>query len=201
MGVAERKALLRAAERSRWDESPELEERAKAGRVIQERFLETFPPERGRRVALYASVRGEVATGLIRAACLAAGAVPWYPRAMEDGSLLFFPHGERDGWVIGRFGVPEPERNGGPGARAGFDLVVVPGLAYDRRGRRLGQGHGYYDRFLSGLNRSAPTVGLAFSWQIVPEVPVDSWDLPVDAIVTEEDVLWTRGARLREPVR
>ena len=61
--------------------------------------------------------------------------------------------------------------------------------------------YGYYDRFLSGLEGSAPTVGLAFSWQIVPEVPVDPWDLPVDAIVTEEGVLRTGRAPLREPVR
>ena len=67
--------------------------------------------------------------------------------------------------------------------------------------RRLGQGHGYYDRFLAGLEGKTQAVGLAYSWQIVPEVPVDSWDLPVDAVVTEEDVLWTRGEPLREHVR
>lgn len=201
MGVAERKALLRAAERSRWDAGSGATVRERASRAIQERFLAAFPPGPGRRIGLYAAVRGEAGTEVIRAACYAAGAVPYFPVAMGDGSLLFFPQGEKDGWTVGKFGVPEPARRGAGGIRSGFDLVVVPGLAYDARGRRLGQGHGYYDRFLAGLERKTQAVGLAYSWQIVPEVPVDSWDLPVDAVVTEEDVLWTRGEPLREHVR
>ncbi len=201
MSVSERKALLRTAERSRWEEGRFAEERARMGRIIQQRYLAAFPPERGQRIALYAAVRGEVGTGVIRAACLSSGAVPFYPRAMEDGSLLFYPHGEDDGWIAGRFGVPEPAVNGAPGVRAGFDIVVVPGLAYDRCGRRLGQGHGYYDRFIAGLEGSALTVGLAFGWQIVPEVPMDSWDVPVDAVVTDQDILWTPGEPLREHIK
>jgi 5-formyltetrahydrofolate cyclo-ligase len=67
--------------------------------------------------------------------------------------------------------------------------VVVPGVAFDARGRRLGKGLGCYDRFLHGLAGTAVTVGLAYSRQMVEEVPVDSWDMPVDAVVTETEVL------------
>lgn len=200
MLVKERKALLRQAERTRWLSGlpADLDRR---GLAIQERFLAAFPPVRGRRLALYAAVRGEVGTGLIRAVCLAAGATLFYPRVMDDGSLSFFPHGAADGWTRGRFGVPEPAAVGGAaGIREGFDVVVVPGLAYDRRGRRLGQGCGYYDRFLRSLAGSPVTVGLAFPWQIVPEVPVNDRDVPVDVVVTEEEILHVAGEPHRQHV-
>jgi 5-formyltetrahydrofolate cyclo-ligase len=75
--------------------------------------------------------------------------------------------------------------------------VVVPGVAFDRKGRRLGQGFGYYDRFLGALPEGVTRVGLAFWHQVVPEVPVDAWDVPVHALVTEEGVI--RAARAPGP--
>ena len=190
MFAGERKALLRRNERRRY--GPEEPDRERAGKSlqVQERFLAAFPPASGRKIALYAAVRGEVGTDLIRERCLAAAAFLYYPRMCEDGNLTFFRHEESDGWERGRFGIREPRPvPGREGIRKGFDLVVVPGLAFDAAGRRLGQGHGYYDRFLFDLGGTAVTIGLAFSWQLVPEVPVDAWDVPVDAVVTENGVV------------
>ena len=190
MFAGERKALLRRNERRRY--GPEEPDRELAGKSlqVQARFLAAFPPASGRKIALYAAVRGEVGTDLIRERCLAAAAFLYYPRMSEDGDLTFFRHEENDGWERGRFGIREPRVSPGrEGIRKGLDLVVVPGLAFDAAGRRLGQGHGYYDRFLFGLGGTAVTVGLAFSWQLVPEVPVDAWDVPVDVVVTENGVV------------
>lgn len=148
---------------------------------------------------MYSAVRGEVGTDRIRDGYLAAGTLLYYPRVAPDGGLLFFPHGENDGWELGKFGVREPIVPAHvPGYRFGFDMVLVPGMAFDPGGRRLGKGHGCYDRFLAGLAGSAVTVGLAFSWQLVPEVPVAGWDVPVDVVVTDEGVLRAAsGARER----
>jgi 5-formyltetrahydrofolate cyclo-ligase len=190
MLVAERKAQLRRTERNRLRSCARHDALAGASAAAQERFLDAFPPEAGRRVALYAAVGGEVGTERIRAACLAAGALLFYPRVMEDGDLSFYPDGGDDGWERGKYGLLEPKvPRGVAGLRKGFDLVVVPGVAFDSRGRRLGKGYGCYDRFLHGLAGTAVTVGLAYSRQLVPEVPVDSWDVPVDAVVTETEVL------------
>ena len=190
MFVGERKAVLRLNERRRFGAGEPDRDRAAKSLRVQERFLEAFPPAPGRKIALYSAVRGEVGTDRIRERCLADGAWLYYPRMAEDGNLAFFRHEEKDGWIRGRFGIREPRVIPGvEGIRHGFDLVVVPGLAFDAAGRRLGRGHGCYDRFLSGLGGSAMTVGLAFSWQLVPEVPVDAWDVPVDAVVTENGVV------------
>ena len=78
------------------------------------------------------------------------------------------------------------------------DLVLVPGLAFDRSGGRLGMGAGYYDRFLARwsnnqlLHTTAPALwSLIYNWQLVEEVPMESHDLPVDVIVNEQELIYT----------
>lgn len=200
MLASERKALLRLSERSRWRPQGPRGDRAVRSLKVQHNFLTAFPPVPGRKVALYAAIRGEVGTDRIRDGYLAGGAVLFYPRVAPDGKLWFFPHRGGDRWELGRFGIREPRvEPGAAGTRNGFDLVIVPGMAFDPAGRRLGKGTGYYDRFLAEFAGGAETVGLAFSWQLVPEVPVESWDIPVEVVVTDEGVI--RAAREILPER
>ena len=84
--------------------------------------------------------------------------------------------------VSGLFGTSHPE-----GAIAVPDIVLVPLLAFDRRGARLGYGGGYYDRTLSVLK--CPAIGFAFAWQEVDVVPTGPYDWPLDRIVTDRDIL------------
>ncbi len=65
-----------------------------------------------------------------------------------------------------------------------IDLVIVPGVAFDKNNVRLGRGHGYYDRFLSGIPISTKTIGLAFDFQVVENLPKDSHDVPVWKTIT-----------------
>ncbi len=68
-----------------------------------------------------------------------------------------------------------------------IDLLVVPGLIYNRKGYRIGFGGGYYDRFLEGF--SGQTVSLAFSRQLTEELPIEEHDIPVDKVITEKEVI------------
>ena len=79
-----------------------------------------------------------------------------------------------------------------------INLVVVPGLAFDVSGNRLGRGGGYYDRFLRRLRRSATRIGLAFDLQVIDQVPADDRDMSVDAVVTERRVIWSVSSRSRQ---
>ena len=85
----------------------------------------------------------------------------------------------------GAFKVWEPRPSARRPVRAKeLDLVLVPGIAFDRRGHRLGHGHGYFDRFLSHLPRTIPTVGLAFRFQLVDRLPTAAHDHAVRAVLT-----------------
>ena len=72
---------------------------------------------------------------------------------------------------------------------SGLDFVVVPAVAFDARGMRLGRGGGFYDRFIDLLSPDARTCGVAFSRYVLDEVPTEAHDRPVDMIVTEKDVI------------
>lgn len=93
-----------------------------------------------------------------------------------------------DHMAAGAYGIREPE-NTQPWPREEIDLVVVPGLAFDRTGSRLGRGGGYYDRFLGPHAPRTITCGLSFDEQLVGEVPADDHDRPVEILVTDKEVL------------
>jgi 5-formyltetrahydrofolate cyclo-ligase len=89
----------------------------------------------------------------------------------------------------GHYGIREPKAGRLRSVpRAEIDAVIVPAVAFDRRGYRVGYGGGYYDRFLPECPQAA-NIGAAFACQIVPEVPSDRYDLAVDRIVTEEGII------------
>lgn len=91
---------------------------------------------------------------------------------------------------VGHFGVLEPKKEATrPVDPSILDLVVVPGVAFDRRGFRVGYGAGYYDRFLTRLSEKATTIALAFDMQLIDEVPIEHFDMSVQYIITETQLL------------
>lgn len=70
-----------------------------------------------------------------------------------------------------------------------IDLILVPGVAFDKRGYRVGYGGGYYDRFFSSLDENVIKIALCYDMQIMDEVPTDSFDVPVDYIATESGII------------
>jgi 5-formyltetrahydrofolate cyclo-ligase len=90
---------------------------------------------------------------------------------------------------------PQPQRTRVVAPEA-LELVLVPGVAFDQRGGRLGFGAGFYDRLLGRLPRDIPTVGLAFDFQVIPWLPSQPHDIMLQAIVTESRVIW--GIRCAE---
>jgi len=92
--------------------------------------------------------------------------------------------------VPGAYNIPEPgEDTLRPVKPETIDLLIVPGVAFDLKGNRLGYGGGYYDRFFPLLNKQTPLVALVFDLQILPEIPVDEWDRRVDIIISEKRVI------------
>lgn len=86
-----------------------------------------------------------------------------------------------------KLGVSEPKR-GFAVEPSLIDLVLVPGVVFDTKGNRMGHGKGYYDRYLPGLKSDAKTVGIAYEVQLAANLPVNSWDYPLDALCTENQL-------------
>ena len=82
--------------------------------------------------------------------------------------------------AVGDFNILEPQNEPYTG---GFDLIVVPGVAFDRNGNRLGRGKGYYDRFLS-QHLEVKRIGICFDFQMVEEVPAEPFDIRMDEVIT-----------------
>ena len=90
-----------------------------------------------------------------------------------------------DGLVRGSYGIAEPSQCV-PAKTSDIDISVVPGIAFDRSGMRIGFGKGYYDRFLSEFN--GHKIGLCYDFQLYDSVPHDEHDIPMDIIITEGNI-------------
>lgn len=86
---------------------------------------------------------------------------------------------------LNQFSIPEPK---GKEVAEGLDLILVPGVAFDLKGNRIGMGKGYYDRFLARYP-DVFKIGLAFEFQIFDELPKDPYDVAVDRIITEKRII------------
>lgn len=86
----------------------------------------------------------------------------------------------------GPFGILEPKADGIEVPKNEIDLIIVPGVAFDKDKNRMGRGRGFYDRLLSTLN--APKVGICFGFQLIPQVPVEPFDKKMDYVITEDTI-------------
>lgn len=148
-----------------------------------------------RRIALYAPVRGEIATRPLHEALAARGIACAYPRIAASGPLEFVDATPAT-LVADRLGIPSPATDAPAVPLAEIDAFVVPGLAFDLDGERLGWGHGHYDRTLAGAS-AALRIGYAYDFQIVPAVPIDADDEHVDVLVTESGARRTQKPHRR----
>ena len=179
------------------------EDRAAAETAIYESLFSLPVWREASVVCGYMSVRGELDTAPILRRAASEGKTVALPVTITDaseGRMIFraLPDGNFDRLAPARFGIPEPAEDCPelrPADLSGA-LILVPALAFDREGYRLGYGGGYYDRFLQGLleeNIPATTVGLAFSACVTEILPRNPYDIPVQIILDERRIITTHG--------
>ena len=183
------KRALRREVIARRDALPEPQ-RAAASLAIVDRVGALSEARDAVSVMAFWSFGSEVETAPLIERLLAEGKTVALPR-IEGSDIVpvaFVAGGATTGTS---FGAREPE-----GGRvldpSELDLVIVPGVAFDRSGNRVGYGAGYYDRFLRRTRAGVPAVAIAFALQVVPEVPAGRGDRRVDAILTEAEVIRCR---------
>ena len=133
---------------------------------------------------------------------------PFFERVIADGKIVALPRVDRatqtlilhsargmSDLLTSKYGILEPGTDAPIVAVTAVDFVLMPGVAFDRNGNRLGYGRGYYDKLVSTANPALARVAAGFSCQIVESVPVGPHDKKVDCIITENEIIKTTHDR------
>jgi 5-formyltetrahydrofolate cyclo-ligase len=193
MQVRHRKSGLRAAMWERLATLTESDIQSRSRSVCLR--LATVPHfVEAQRILVYVSTGHEVMTHQLTRDLLAEGrevSVPYYHVVKRHYMAYQIADFDRD-LSPGKFGILEPKPDPGHVTPLGrFDAVLVPGLAFDAAGHRLGRGMGYFDHILSSIH--GIRIGLAYDCQIVTEVPTDTHDMHMDFLVTETKLIDCQG--------
>jgi 5-formyltetrahydrofolate cyclo-ligase len=150
--------------------------------VINELFLDLERVKRATSIMIYYSIGDEVETVLIIRKLLFMNKTVSLPVCTASKNLMAGIITDPAQLITTRFGLKEPDPHQliSPDF---IDMIVVPGLAFDERGFRLGRGAGYYDRFLSGRPNSFK-LGLAYDFQVFPCIPAEPHDIRMDGLLT-----------------
>jgi len=160
-----------------------------ASEKIAKHFLESDIYKNADTVLMYLSINREVRTRTLVDRILSDGKRLALPVCFDNGKMIFKYIDSRDKLVKGKFSAPEPDdtceeyRGGVP------TVCVIPAIAFDRQGFRLGYGKGYYDRYLSRFD--VVRVGFSFEELLVDSLPHGKYDAACDAVITEKGVWFT----------
>ncbi len=173
------------------------ENKDELSRDICEKFASLPEFASAQCVLAYLDVRTEVRTRHYLPTLLASGKQIAVPYCVDDILQLFLLESMEE-LSVGMYKIlePKPELRDLPSKRVdvqNVDLIMVPGVAFDRKGARMGHGFGYYDKLLEHARPDAPLVALAFECQLFPEIPTQSHDIFMDKIITEQAIYPGKG--------
>jgi 5-formyltetrahydrofolate cyclo-ligase len=190
-----RKAELRAQVLARRSALP-ADQRSAAGTLIRDAVLAEPQVQMAGTIAAYYSIGAEPGTHGLLFALWKRGSYVLLPVLRPDGDLDWASYEGPDSMVPGPRGLLEPgEPPRGVDAVARADAVLVPALAVDGAGRRLGRGGGSYDRALARVGPLVPLIALVYDDELVEHVPAESHDIPVRATVSPRAGMTVMGAR------
>ena len=193
-GLFERKKAIREQAHANRNAQANKDE---ISRRIVAKFLALPEYSAAQTVMFYVDVRSEVRTRHDLANALVSGKRIVVPYCV-DGELELFHLEQMDELQTGMYKILEPrEELRSVAAKridvAELDLIMVPGVAFDRRGARTGHGKGYYDKLLEHARPDSPLVALAFECQVFDEIPTEDHDIFMDRLITESAVYVGRG--------
>jgi 5-formyltetrahydrofolate cyclo-ligase len=189
--IQEKKALRRKIRQLRRNISPV--ENQEWSSIIQKRLFSLPNYQKARSIFYYVSLPEEVNTHPMIIQSLTEGKKVIVPVSLlqEKDLLLSEIHHFPEEFYSSHYKILEPKPEFiRPFAKEQLDLVILPGLAFDQQGQRLGFGKGYFDHFLQNLPKQIPRIGLAFDFQILPQIPVTDTDQPVQMLITPTQTIY-----------
>ena len=185
MSVIEEKKALRTFIRKK-ERTLDPVYKAESSEAICRHLLALHEYKRAKVVFAFAGTEKEIDTSLFMNETIAAGKTLILPRCAAEHAIDLCVVRSMDDLEAGAYGILEPKKSCALVTAADIDFAVVPCLSFDRKGRRLGQGGGYYDRFLA--HADCCTVGLIRAAFLLDALPAEWNDVPVSAVITEDGV-------------
>lgn len=164
-----------------------LEEKIRRSDAVMERLLEHPEYKNSKKILFYWSMDDEVFTKQTVIQAYNEGKEVYLPVVEGDNLRIRLFEGAAAMVAGESFAIPEPSDDSPEVFIDDIDLVVVPGVAFDAQCSRMGRGKGYYDRLLSAATKEGRpyTIGVCFDFQLVPKVPVEECDKPLDCVISE----------------
>ena len=164
-----------------------LEEKIRRSDAVMERLLEHPEYKKSKKILFYWSMDDEVFTKQTVIQAYDEGKEVYLPVVEGDNLRIRLFEGAAAMVAGESFAIPEPSDDSPEVFIDDIDLVVVPGVAFDAQCSRMGRGKGYYDRLLSAATQEGRpyTIGVCFDFQLVPKVPVEECDKPLDCVISE----------------
>ncbi len=185
--VAEKRRIRGEVRRRRRSLSPEQRLAAAAG--LAEHLARLVRETGARSLSCYLAMPGEPDTAAFLEWATGTGLDVLLPKSLE-GHRLGWIRPDGRGTVVGAHGISEPIGELLPGTAVGdVDLMLIPASAVDLRGMRMGWGLGYYDRCIASLERRPPIFAIVHDDEVLPEIPAEPHDSPVDGAVTPSRVI------------
>ena len=162
------------------------DEKTKLDDKIANRFLNMLSYRYANQILFYASTDAEISTVSIFEQALKAGKACYFPKCYENSQMSFYRVNSPDELVTDAFNIKAPVNESDIYTPQPSDIIIVPAMAYDVKGFRLGYGKGYYDRYLSRYEGS--TVGICYEENITEELFHGKYDRAVDLVLTEKHI-------------
>ena len=163
------------------------DEVAKCSELVRRVVLEHEFLKQNRCIASYHSFSGEIDTVEINKALRLAGHHMALPviHPEEKGLMDLYSYEKPEDLILNRFKIPEPVVSAENLVQPHkLEVVIVPLVGFNEKGERLGMGGGYYDRMLKKISCECLTLGLAYDFQLIPEIKSQPWDMPLDEVIT-----------------
>ena len=167
------------------------EEKSRADEIIFNSLVKSNIYKSANKIFTYISYKSEVDTKAIITYSLNNNKEIYVPKinsqnkTMEAVRIHNFSE-----LIVNKYGISEPSIVDKNNIGLDFDLIIMPGVAFDREGNRLGYGGGYYDKYISHLNKEVNKVALAYSFQLVNNIEAEEHDIKVNSIITDKKVIY-----------
>lgn len=163
-----------------------IKEKDKLDEIIKKKLISTKAYKESKNIFIYLGFGSEINT------------IKYIEDFLRDGKKIIVPYTNTKNKVMygieintleglkkNRFGILEPTDISVIFNKDDIDLIIVPGVAFDKEGNRIGYGGGYYDKFLNELKKDIPTIALAYDFQVFESIPTEVHDIKVDMVITE----------------